>query len=73
MENQKELTEQSIILTNIMVLLKRLIENIKDQNVDKDFYNDLLEVINRTADSTIIFLQKIHDQNETNETESEWV
>ena len=71
MENQKELTEQSIILTNIMVLLKRLIENIKDQNVDKDFYNDLLEVINRTADSTIIFLQKIHDQNETNETESE--
>lgn len=56
-----------------MVLLKRLIENIKDQNVDKDFYNDLLEVINRTADSTIIFLQKIHDQNETNETESEWV
>ena len=61
MEN--ELIKQSLILQNIMTILKQILEEMKNGDLDEDFYNNLFQVIDRTANATILFLQEIQKLN----------
>ena len=61
MEN--ELIKQSLILQNIMTILKQILEEMKDGDLNEDFYNNLFQVIDQTANATILFLQKIQKLN----------
>lgn len=58
MEN--ELIKQSLTLIDIMTTLKQILEKIKNgDDTDEDFYNELFQIIDRTANATILFLTEI--------------
>ena len=57
MENQ--LINQSLILIDIMTTLKQILQQIKNNNINEEFYNNLYQVIDKTTDATLLFLMEM--------------
>ena len=53
--------KQSLTLMKIMTTLKQILDEIKNTNTDisEDIINNLYQVIDRTADTIILFLTEI--------------
>lgn len=58
---EEELMKQSLTLMKIMTTLKQILDEIKNTNTDisEDIINNLYQVIDRTADTIILFLTEI--------------
>lgn len=56
--------DQSIILTEILYTLKLILREMKDGvDIDEDFYNDLFQAFDKTADVVISFLELLKETN----------
>ena len=63
MEN--ELMQQTIILTEILLTLKLILREMRDGvDIDEDFYNNLFNVFDKTADVIISFLELLKETNQ---------
>ena len=58
---QNQLFEQSILLQEIMITLKQILRQIKDEDIDEEFYNNLFKIIDKTADVAMLHLQLINE------------
>ena len=62
MENRLiEQQQQSMLLHQIMTVLKEILRQIKDQDIDEEFYNNLFSVIDKTANVVILHLEMINE------------
>ena len=52
-----------MVLLQIMTVLKKILHQIKDKDkdIDQEFYNNLLSVIDKTADVVILHLEMINE------------
>ena len=58
---EEELIKQSLVLAKIMTTLRQILDEIKNVNTDigEDIINNLYQVIDKTADTVILFLTEI--------------
>ena len=44
-----------------MITLKQILRQIKDEDIDEEFYNNLFKIIDKTADVVMLHLQLINE------------
>lgn len=58
---EEQLLKQSLTLMQTMTMLRQILDEIKNANTDigEDIINNLYQVIDKTADTVILFLTEI--------------